>query len=78
MNCRSRYPLLISFVILLIGCAQISTAQCTLKSDQLSDAPELHGFRLGMTPEQAKGRVPLIQFGHADEIGALHQNHRLS
>jgi len=71
MNLRSRYPILISFVILLIGCAQIATAQCTLKSDQLSDAPELHGFRLGMTPEQAKARVPLIQFGHADEIGII-------
>lgn len=71
MNRRSRYPSLISFVILLIGCTQIATAQCTLKSDQLSDAPELHGFRLGMTPEQARARVPLIQFGHADEIGII-------
>jgi hypothetical protein len=61
----------ISLVMFAIGCAQVATAQCMLKSDQLPDAPELHGFRLGMTPEQAKARVPLIQFGRADEIGVI-------
>jgi len=71
MNPHSRYALFISFVTLLIACAHTASAQCTLKSDQLPDAPELHGFRLGMTPEQAKARVPLIQFGRADEIGVI-------
>ena len=71
MNPRSRYAFATSFVVLVIGCAQIATAQCNLKSDQLPDALELHGFRLGMTPDQAKARVPLIQFGHADEIGVI-------
>lgn len=61
----------ISLVMFAIGCADVAIAQCTLKSDQLPDAPELHGFRLGMTPEQAKARVPLIQFGRADEIGMI-------
>jgi len=71
MSRHSRYALCISLVILLVGCAQIGSAQCTVKSDQLPDAPELHGFRLGMTPEQAKGRVSLIQFGQADEINLI-------
>ena len=71
MNPHSRYARFIPFVILLIGCARIAAAQCKLTSDQLPDAPELHGFRLGMTPEQAKARVPLIQFGRADEIGVI-------
>jgi hypothetical protein len=71
MNPHSRYALLVSFVIMLAGCAESGRAQCTLKSEQLPDAPELHGFRLGMTPEQAKARVPLIQFGRADEIGVI-------
>ncbi len=62
---------LLSLVMFACGCAQVATAQCTLKGDQLPDAPELHGFRLGMTPEQAKARVPLIQFGRADEIGMI-------
>ena len=67
-RCRLFFVLLVIFVI---GGAHIAAAQCTLKSEQLPDAPELHGFRLGMTPEQAKARVPLIQFGRADEIGII-------
>jgi hypothetical protein len=63
--------LFVLLVMFVIGCTQFATGQCTLKSDQLPDAPELHGFRLGMTPEQAKARVPLLQFGHADEIGVI-------
>ena len=47
----------------------ISAQQCTLKSDQLPDAPELRGFRLGMTFDQVKARVPQVQFGRADEAG---------
>jgi hypothetical protein len=43
--------------------------QCTLKSEQLPDAPELRGFRLGMSFDQVKARVPQVQFGHADEFG---------
>jgi hypothetical protein len=65
------YLLVLSAVMFAVGCTQPAIAQCTLKSDQLLDAAELHGFRLGMTPEQAKGRVPLIQFGRADEIGLI-------
>ena len=71
MSPHSRYALFVSLVILLMGCVPGVRAQCTLKSDQLPDPPELHGFRLGMTPEQAKARVPLIQFGRADEIGVI-------
>ena len=71
MSPHSRYALFVSLVILLMGCLPGVRAQCTLKSDQLPDPPELHGFRLGMTPEQAKARVPLIQFGRADEIGVI-------
>ncbi|HXT62190.1 MAG TPA: hypothetical protein VN696_04065 [Pyrinomonadaceae bacterium] len=70
MNPHLRFQLLV-LSILIISCAQVASAQCTLKSDQLPDAPELHGFRLGMTPEQAKARVPLMQFGRADEIGVI-------
>ena len=72
MNRRLRTLLLvISIAVLIIGCAHAATAQCTVKGDQLPDAPELHGFRLGMTPEQAKAREPLIQFGRPDEIGVI-------
>jgi hypothetical protein len=49
--------------------ASAQEATCTLKIDQLPDAAELRGFRLGMTYEQVKARVPPIQFGRADQFG---------
>jgi hypothetical protein len=46
-------------------------ATCSAKLDQIKDTPELFGLRLGMTPEQVKERLPLVQFGRADEIGVV-------
>ena len=43
--------------------------QCTAKLDRLPQAPELRGFRLGMTPEQVKARVPQVVFGRTDDLG---------
>jgi hypothetical protein len=42
---------------------------CSLKIDQLPDSLELRGFRLGMTYDQVKARVPQVQFGQADQFG---------
>lgn len=71
MTHRSRFILHIFFSILLclVSGLSISAQQCTVKSDQLSDAPELRGFRLGMTFDQVKARVPQVQFGRPDETG---------
>lgn len=71
MNLLSLLPfrnsaLLFFFIFFCAGDAQ---AQCTLKIEQLPDAVELRGFRLGMTFDQVKARVPQIQLGRADEIG---------
>jgi len=44
---------------------------CSAKLDQVKDTPELFGLRLGMTYEQVKERLPLVQFGPADEIGVV-------
>jgi hypothetical protein len=52
--------------------AAIASAQqpaCTLTPDQLPDALELRGFRLGMTYDQVEARVPQIRFGRADQFG---------
>ena len=45
------------------------TPPCTVKIEQLPNAGELRGFRLGMTYEQVKVRVPQVQFGQADQFG---------
>lgn len=40
-----------------------------MKLAQLPDATELHGFRLGMTVDEARKRVPTLMLGEADEFG---------
>lgn len=60
-------PLLLSFLFLLL--VQSAPAQCTKKLSELPEAPELLGFRLGMTKEQIKARVPQTSFGRTDPFG---------
>lgn len=59
----------ILFTLLILLLAQSAPAQCTKKSAELPAAPELLGFRLGMTKEQIKARVPQTQFGRTDPFG---------
>ena len=66
---RLLHRLIFSFALCLTAAASSQAQPCTLKSDQLPDAPELRGFRLGMTLEQVRARVPQIQFGRPNEIG---------
>ena len=57
------------FLILLIAAtAPAQDRQCTLKLAQLPDAPELFAFRMGMTKEQVKVRLPQVVFGRTDEF----------
>ena len=60
-----------SLCLILLFAAIVSAQgnQCSAKIADLPQAPELRGFRLGMTPEEAKTRVPQIAFGHTDEFG---------
>jgi len=57
------------FSLLFLCFAQIAPAQCTKKAAELPAAPELYGFRLGMTKEQIKAVVPQTHFGHTDDFG---------
>lgn len=59
------------FPLLLLFLAQSAPAQCTKKISDLPAAPELLGFRLGMTKEQVKTRVPQTVFGKADPFGVV-------
>jgi len=57
---------------LILFCALGCFAQenkCTLKLSDLPVSPELFGFHLGMTTEQAKARVPQVDFGRVDPFG---------
>lgn len=59
------------FPLLLLLLAQPAPAQCTTKMSDLPAAPELLGFRLGMTRDQVKARVPQTVFGKADPFGVV-------
>jgi hypothetical protein len=59
----------ILFPLLFLLLVQTASGQCTKKSTELPAAPELLGFRLGMTKEQIKARVPQTEFGRTDPFG---------
>jgi hypothetical protein len=59
------------FPLLLLLLAQSAPAQCTKKISDLPAAPELLGFRLGMTKDEVKARVPQTVFGKADPFGVV-------
>ena len=57
-------------VTALLAFVSLSTAaQCTQKISDLPAAPELLGFRLGMTKDQVKALVPQIRFAGNDPFG---------
>ena len=61
-------------ILLGLLCALTVSAQerhCTLKLNQLPEAPELFGFRMGMTKDQVKARVPQVVFGKTKAFGVL-------
>jgi len=62
---------LAALVFLLIPCGQSygQTAQCSLTLADLPAAPELLGFKPGMTKEQVKARIPQVVFGKEDGFG---------
>ena len=57
------------FSLLLLLLPQSVPAQCTKKISELPTAPELLGFRLGMTKEQIKAHIPQTKFGSTDHFG---------
>ena len=59
----------ITFSLLVFLLAQAASAQCTKKLSELPAAPELLGFRLGMTKDEIRARVPQTVFGKADHFG---------
>src|SRR5947209_20600842 len=59
------------FLLVLISAAGVAAQEttCTLKLEQWLAAAELRGFRLGMTMDQVRARVPPFVFGHANQFG---------
>jgi hypothetical protein len=57
------------FLLVLCWTSSVPAQQCKLKIAQMGNAPELRGFRLWMTLDEVKARVPPIRFGAPDEFG---------
>jgi hypothetical protein len=55
-------------VLLFAATANAQETPCSLKLSELPAAAELMGFRLGMTTDQVKARVPQVVFGQPDEF----------
>jgi hypothetical protein len=67
-----RRKILAPLLVLLTACTTLAqNNQCSLKLSDLPAAPELFGFRLGMTTDEVKARVPQVKFGRADEFEVL-------
>jgi len=66
--------ILLSLLVAMFCTCVVANAQstsCPLKPDQLANAPELFGVRLGMTPPEVKTLLPLVQFGRPDPFGVM-------
>lgn len=69
MTSRIRSALFATLIFCLVNqCAQAQEVQCSLKLAELPASSELVGFRLGMTTEEVKKRVPQVVFGGVDPI----------
>ncbi|HEV7744996.1 MAG TPA: hypothetical protein VGO56_08360 [Pyrinomonadaceae bacterium] len=55
--------------LLLLAASTSGQEKCVLKLAELPASPELFGFHLGMTTDQAKARVPQISLGRVDDFG---------
>lgn len=61
-----------SLTLLVLICALSINAQenkCSLKVADLPNAPELFGFRMGMTEPEVKARVAQVRFAKPNEFG---------
>jgi hypothetical protein len=59
----------ILLVLIFLVFTQTASAQCNKRVADLPPAPELLGFRLGMTKEEIKARIPQAVFGRVDAFG---------
>jgi hypothetical protein len=66
------YRTILALLFFVLATAALAVAQenaCKAKLADLPTVPELCGFRLGMTPDQVKVRVPQVKFGRTKEFG---------
>ncbi|CAN5800795.1 hypothetical protein BH18ACI4_BH18ACI4_22030 [soil metagenome] len=65
------HPGALAFLLLSGGTGVAQVSHCKVKLSELPNAAELSGFRMGMTMDQVKARVPQVVFGRTDDLGTL-------
>lgn len=73
-NQATRHSTCLKITTLVFICLSVENviaqdSQCNVKLSELPQAAELSGFRVGMTMDQVKARVPQVMFGPSDELG---------
>lgn len=69
--------LVVTFCLFVVSIGSTASAQdsrCALKLADLPAAPELRGFRVGMSVEQVRARMPKFQLRPANEFGLTSLN----
>jgi hypothetical protein len=61
--------IVVTFIFNFTYAAVGQESKCTVKLAELPAATELRGFRVGMTAEQVKARLPKVKLKSADEFG---------
>jgi Metal binding domain of Ada len=59
----------LAFFLLLAESVPAQDTECKVKLSELPQAAEFSGFRIGMTRDQVKARVPQVVFGRTDDLG---------
>lgn len=68
MNLK-KLEIAVTLIFIFVYGAAGQESRCALKLAELPAASELRGFRVGMTAEQVKARLPKVKLRSADEFG---------
>ncbi|HEX3084439.1 MAG TPA: hypothetical protein VHP99_07960 [Pyrinomonadaceae bacterium] len=64
-------PTVVSIILCSFIVAHSQSPTCSLKASELKPAADLYALHLGMTTEDVKKALPLVEFGRADRIGVM-------
>lgn len=68
---KQRALVIIVFILIFAATTFAQENKCALKLSQIKAAPEIQGFRLGMTVSDVKAIVPTLPTGKADDLGLM-------
>jgi len=64
-------PTIVSIILCAFISGHAQSSACSLKASELKPAADLYALRLGMTTEEVKKALPLVEFGRANRIGVM-------